>query len=335
MKAYVMGRDQGLDALKKIERDIPKPGPGEILVEVKANSVNYRDYLTISNAAARGITEERIPNSDGAGIVAEVGMGVTAYKKGDPIVGCFFQNWISGPIHNGAMGSALGGPIDGMLAEYVILKEQGVLPKPAHLTFEEAATLPCAALTAWNCLIEKGEARTGNTALLLGTGGVSIFSLQLAKASGIRTIITSSSDEKLARAKEMGASETVNYRTIPDWEKAVQELTGGKGVDVVVEVGGAGTLEKSIEAVRVGGRISLVGVLTGGQIDPTSIMRKSIRLEGIYVGPRDMFLRMNDALLHNDIHPVIEKTIPFEDAVEAYKLMESGKHFGKIVITFP
>ncbi|MBL4907701.1 MAG: NAD(P)-dependent alcohol dehydrogenase, partial [Sneathiella sp.] len=258
MKAYVIGKGQGLDALKKMERDVPKPGPGEILVKMKANSINYRDLLTIKGAAARGITEERIPNSDGAGIVEEIGAGVTTFKKGDPVVGCFFQDWTNGPIQNSTMVSALGGPIDGVLAEYVVLKERGALPMPSHLSFEEAATLPCAALTAWNCLIEKGEARAGNTALLLGTGGVSVFSLQFAKANGIRTIMTSSSDEKLARVKDMGASETINYRTTTDWEKAVQELTDGVGVDVVVEVGGAGTLGKSVESVRVGGTVSLV-----------------------------------------------------------------------------
>lgn len=335
MEAYVIGDGQGLNALKRVERQIPVPGPGEILVQVKANSINYRDYLTIKNAASRGITGERIPNSDGAGIVAEVGAGVTEFEKGDRVVGCFFQDWQSGSISTSVMASAMGGAIDGMLAEYVILKERGALPVPAHLSFEEAATLPCAALTAWNCLIEKGEAKAGSTALLLGTGGVSVFSLQLAKANGIRTIVTSSSDEKLARVKDMGATETINYKTTPDWEKAVLELTGGNGVDVVVEVGGAGTLEKSVESVRVGGTISLVGVLTGGKIDPTAIMRKSVKLQGIYVGPRDMFSRLNAALTHNEIHPVIEDVFSFEDALEAYKLMESGKHFGKIVISLP
>ncbi|MEH6402101.1 MAG: NAD(P)-dependent alcohol dehydrogenase [Sneathiella sp.] len=335
MKAYVIAQGQGLDALQLRDRDVLKPGPGEILVKMKASSINYRDFLTINNASARGITEERIPNSDGAGIVEEVGSGVTSYKSGDRVVGCFFQEWVSGPITTKTMASALGGPIDGVLAEYVVFKENGLLPMPEHMSFEEASTLPCAALTAWNCLIETGGATAGSTALLLGTGGVSVFSLQLAKACGIRAIVTSSSDEKLARAHEMGASEMINYRTTPDWERRVQELTGGAGVDVVVEVGGAGTLEKSVEAVRVGGTISLVGVLTGGKIDPTAIMRKSVRLQGIYVGPQAMFAKLNAALVQNKIHPVIDEVVPFEDARKAFELMQSGAHFGKIVIAMP
>jgi NADPH:quinone reductase-like Zn-dependent oxidoreductase len=335
MKAYVITEGKGLDALQLKERDIPKPGPGEILVRMKASAINYRDFLTINSASSRGITEERIPNSDGAGVVEEVGAEVTVFKSGDRVVGCFFQDWIDGSINDRTMASALGGPIDGVLAEYAIFKENGALPVPAHMTLEEASTLPCAALTAWNCLIEKGGATVGSTALLLGTGGVSIFALQMAKACGIRTIVTSSSDEKLARVEKMGANEVINYSKIPDWERRVKELTGGHGVDVVVEVGGAGTLEKSVESVRVGGTISLVGVLTGGQIDPTSIMRKSVCLQGIYVGPKNMFEKMNAALVHNNIHPVIDEVVQFSEARKAYELMESGAHFGKIVISMP
>jgi NADPH:quinone reductase-like Zn-dependent oxidoreductase len=333
LKAYVIDAEGGLDGLKVIERDIPKPGPGEVLVRLKANAINYRDLMTIKHAGSRGISELRIPNSDGAGIVEETGSGVSKFAVGDHVVGTFFQNWTSGPIFDEVMGSALGGPIDGLLCEYAVLKEDGLLPMPIHLSFEEAATLPCAGLTAWNCLIEAGGARAGDTALLLGTGGVSILAQQLAAASGIKTILTSSSDEKLARASELGANTLVNYRTHPDWEQEIMKLTDGHGVDLVVEVGGAGTLEKSIDAVRIGGHISLVGVLTGGMIDPTSIMRKSIRLQGIYVGPRDMFARMNSALSHNNIHPVIDSMFDFKDAKYAYRLMESGQHFGKIVIT--
>jgi NADPH:quinone reductase-like Zn-dependent oxidoreductase len=335
MKAYVITEGKGLDALQLKERDIPKPRPGEILVRMKASAINYRDLLTINFASSRGITEERIPNSDGAGVVEEVGEGVTVFKSGDRVVGCFFQDWIAGSITDLTMASALGGPIDGVLAEYAIFKENGALPVPAHMSLEEASTLPCAALTAWNCLIEKGGATVGSTALLLGTGGVSIFALQMAKACGIQTIVTSSSDEKLARVEKMGANEVINYRKTPDWERRVKELTGGHGVDVVVEVGGAGTLEKSVESVRVGGTISLVGVLTGGQIDPTSIMRKSVCLQGIYVGPKNMFEKMNAALVHNHTHPVIDEVVGFSEARKAYELMESGAHFGKIVISMP
>ncbi|MFT6559443.1 zinc-dependent alcohol dehydrogenase family protein [Sneathiella sp.] len=334
MKAYVIGEGSGLEALTLVERDVPKPGPGEILVRMKANSINYRDLLTIKNAGARGITDQRIPNSDGAGIVEALGEGVTHYQAGDRVVGCFFQDWVSGPITEKTMMSALGGPIDGVLAEYVVLKEQGVLPIPESLSFEQAATLPCAAVTAWNCLIEKGEANAGDIALLLGTGGVSIFAQQIAKFCGIQTIVTSSSDEKLERVKKLGASTLINYRDQPDWENAVLEATNGKGVDVVIEVGGAGTLAKSVEAVRIGGTVSLVGVLTGGTIDPTSIMRKSVKLQGIYVGPQDMFAKLIRAIDYNELNPVIEETVAFDNAKDAYRLMESGQHFGKIVIAF-
>lgn len=333
MKAWVISGEGGIDGLQMIERDIPKPDPGEILVRLKANSINYRDLSTIKNAGARGITGERIPNSDGAGIVEEVGPGVTTFKTGDRIVGTFFQNWLSGGIHDDVMPSALGGPIDGLLCEYALLKETGALPIPEHLSFEEAATLPCAGLTAWHCLIDGGKAQAGQTALLLGTGGVSIFAQQIAKASGIRTILTSSSDDKLERAKMLGADVLINYRDHPNWEEKVMEATDGQGVDLVVEVGGAGTLEKSIASVRVGGRISLVGILTGGQMDPTSIMRKSITLQGIYVGPRDMFARLNAALQQSKIHPVIDATVDITDAKEAYRMMEKAGHFGKIVVT--
>ncbi|WP_288903404.1 NAD(P)-dependent alcohol dehydrogenase [uncultured Sneathiella sp.] len=333
MKVWVISGDGGIDGLQMIERDVPKPGPGEILVRLKANSINYRDLATIKNAGARGIKGQRIPNSDGAGIVEEVGPGVTAFAAGDRVVGTFFQNWLSGSIHDGVMPSALGGPIDGLLCEYALLKEWGALHVPAHLSFEEAATLPCAGLTAWHCLIDGGKARAGQTALLLGTGGVSIFAQQIANASGIRTILTSSSDEKLARAQSLGADVLINYRNHPNWEEKVMEATDGRGVDLVVEVGGAGTLEKSVASARVGGRISLVGVLTGGQMDPTSIMRKSITLQGIYVGPRDMFERMNAALVQNKIHPVIDASVEFKDAKEAYRMMEKAGHIGKIVVT--
>lgn len=333
MKAYVIDGSGGIDALKEIERPVPKPGPGEVLVRMKASAINYRDLSTIKNAAARGITSPRIPNSDGAGLVEEVGVGVTAFKAGDRVTSCFFENWMAGGIDAGKMAGALGGAVDGVLAQYVILKETGVIHMPAHLSFEEAACLPCAGLTAWNCLLEAGGALPGSQVLLLGTGGVSIFAQQMAHAAGIRTILTSSSEEKLARAKELGANETINYRDIPNWEEKVLELTSGRGVDVVVEVGGAGTLEKSVASVRVGGRISLVGILSGGQMDPTSIMRKSVRLQGIYVGPRDMFARMNASLEASDIHPVVDEVIDFSKSPDAYRLMESARHFGKIVIS--
>jgi len=231
------------------------------------------------------------------------------------------------------MASALGGALDGVLAQQVVLREGGLVSVPEHLSFEEAATLPCAALTAWHSLVEVSQVKAGETVLLLGTGGVSVFALQFAVMHGARAIVTSSSDAKLARARDMGAWQTINYKDTPDWDKAVMDLTGGRGVDHVVEVGGAGTLGKSIEAARVGGRIGLIGVLTGGQINPTAMMRKSLRVQGIYVGSRTMFEAMNRAISARELRPVIDRTFPFDDARAAYHHMRGASHFGKIVVT--
>jgi NADPH:quinone reductase-like Zn-dependent oxidoreductase len=331
MKAWQIVTD-GIDALRLADLEVPAPGPGEVRVKVEASSINYRDLMTIKHAAARGIPLPRIPNSDGAGTVTAVGPGVTGIAVGDRVASCFFQDWTDGACSPEAMASALGGALDGVLAEEVVLKADGVVPVPAHLSTLEAATLSCAALTAWNALVEVGRLKAGDTVLLLGTGGVSIFALQFATAMGARVILTSSSDAKLERARAMGAAETVNYRANPDWQKAVLDLTGGRGVDVTVEVGGPGTLARSVEATRVAGRIALIGVLTGGTIDPTLIMRKSITLQGVYVGSRRMFREMNKALELHSIKPVIDHTVPFADARAAYHAMEAAGHFGKIVI---
>jgi NADPH:quinone reductase-like Zn-dependent oxidoreductase len=332
MRAYEIVSDGGVDALALNERQSPAPGTGEILVAVRASSINYRDLSTIEDPVARGIQYPLIPNSDGAGEVISVGPGVTRFKTGDRVAGCFFQNWQDGRITATAMASALGGAVDGVLAEEVVLGEAGAVQIPAHMSYEEAATLPCAGLTAWNCLVEKGRLRAGQTALFLGTGGASIAGLQIAKLMGARAIITSSSDEKLERAREFGADDLINYRKIPDWEDRVLELTNGAGVDVTIETGGGGTLEKTIEATRIGGTISLIGVLTGGTINPTSVMRKSIRLQGVYVGNRRMFEDMNAAFSVNQVHPVIDRVFDFEDARSAYHAMRAAGHFGKLVI---
>jgi len=332
MRAYEIVTDGGVDALALNERQSPQPGKGEILVDVRASSINYRDLATIEDPVSRGIAYPRIPNSDGAGEVIAVGAGVSEFKSGDRVAGCFFQNWSDGRITSTAMASALGGAIDGILAEQALLSEAGSVHIPVHMSFEEAATLPCAALTAWNCLLEQGGLKAGNTALFLGTGGASIAGLQIAKMLGARTIITSSSDEKLERAKYLGADELINYRRTPDWEAQVLEKTDGVGVDVTIETGGGGTLEKTIEATRVGGTISLIGVLTGGTINPTAVMRKSIRLQGVYVGNRRMFQDMNAAFAVNQIHPVIDQVFDFEDARAAYHAMRAAGHFGKLVV---
>ena len=332
MKVWQIVGDGGIDALEPAERPSPEPGPGQIRVRVRANSINYRDLSTVRAPAQRGFAFPRVPNSDGAGDVTAVGPGVSGIAEGDRVAGCFFQNWAAGDISAAAMASALGGALDGMLAEEVVLNAQGVVPVPASLDYAEAATLPCAALTAWNALVERGGLKAGETVLLLGTGGVSIFALQFCALIGARAIVTSKSDDKLGRARDMGAWRTINYARTPDWAGAVQEMTGGAGVDHVVEVGGGGTLAQSIEAVRIGGHIAMIGVLTRGSVDPTPVLRKSIRLDGIYVGSRAMFLDMNAAIVAGGVKPAIDRRFSFADAREAYRCMEAAGHFGKIVI---
>ncbi len=334
MKVWQIVDEGGIDALQLAERPSPEPGPGQIAVRVRANSINYRDLNTVRTPGRVGLAFPRIPNSDGAGEVIAVGEGVAGLAAGDRVAGCFFQNWAAGAISEAAMESAQGGPIDGMLAEEVVLNAHGVVPVPAHLDFAEAAALPCAALTAWNGLAVSGGLKAGDTVLLLGTGGVSIFALQFCVLMGARAIVTSKSDDKLARTRDMGAWRTINYSETPDWAGAVKDLTGGGGVDHVVEVGGGGTLEQSIEAVRVGGHIAMIGVLTQGAANPMPILRKSIRVQGIYVGSRAMFLDMNAAIEAGDLKPVIDRRFAFADAPDAYRCMEAAGHFGKIAIEF-
>jgi NADPH:quinone reductase-like Zn-dependent oxidoreductase len=333
MRAYEIVSPDGIDALRLADRPEAKPGPGEVLVRIRASALNYRDLMTIVDPVSRAIPYPRIPNSDGAGEVLAIGAGVTRFAPGDRVAGTFFQRWDDGPITADAMASAQGGALDGVLAEQVVLAERGLVHVPDHLSFEEAATLPCAALTAWHALIEKGTLKAGQTVLLIGTGGVSIFALQFAALHGARPIVVSSSDAKLARARELGAWQGVNYRDQPDWDRAVLELTDGQGVDHVVEVGGAGTLERSIGACRVAGHIALIGVLSGGQINPALIMRKSLRVDGIYVGSRAMFEAMNRAIAAAGLRPVIDRQFGFDQARDAYHHMRGASHLGKIVVS--
>ncbi|MCY3855060.1 MAG: NAD(P)-dependent alcohol dehydrogenase [Rhodospirillales bacterium] len=334
MRAWQIEGDGGIDALALVERPRPEPGPGEILVRVTANAINYRDLSTIRDPLSRGFQLPRIPNSDGAGVVEAVGPGVTTVQPGMAVTTTFFQDWEDGGCTPAAMASALGGAREGVLAEYVVLSAQGVLPKVPDLSDEEAACLPCAALTAWNAIFETAALRPGDTVLLLGTGGVSMFALQFAATAGIRAIMTSSSDRKLEEAAALGAAHGINYREVDDWPAVVRDLTGGQGVDGVVEVGGPGTLQKSLDAVRVGGAVALIGILTGGTIDPLPVMRKSVRLNGVYVGSRRMFRDMNRAIEKHAIRPRISEVVPFNEAREAYRLMASQQHMGKIVIKF-
>jgi NADPH:quinone reductase-like Zn-dependent oxidoreductase len=333
MKAYEISDAKGIDNLKMVERATPKPGHGQVLVLVRSTSLNYRDLVTVKGTLPRSIKRPLIPLSDGAGEVVEVGPGVTSVKVGDRVAGIFMQTWLAGPPLSSYGRSALGGALDGMLAEHVVLDEDGVVHIPAYMTYDEAASLPCAAVTSWNALVTEGHVKSGNTVLVMGTGGVSIFALQFARMHGARVIATSSSDEKLKRLTKMGAAGVINYKTTANWEDRVLELTDGEGVDHVVEVGGAGTLAKSFKAVKTGGRISLIGLLSGAsEVNPTPILLKGACIQGIFVGSREMFEEMNRALAMNDIHPVIDKVFPFEQAREAWRYLESGAHFGKVCI---
>ena len=334
MRAWEIISPDGVDALNLAERPQPEPGPGQVAIKVHASSINYRDLTTIEDPVPRGLPFPTVPNSDAAGEVVAVGAGVTSLAPGDKVMSCCFEDWAGGPITQAAMNSALGGARQGVLAEHVVLDAGGVIATPAHLDFREAATLPCAGLTAWHALTRPAPVLPGETVLLLGTGGVSVFAQQFCNMMGARTIVTSSSDEKLARMRELGAADGVNYRTTPEWDARVLELTGGVGVDRVVEVGGPGTLQRSINAVCVGGAISLIGVLTGagGEIVPTNLMRKSISLRGIYVGSYDMFAEMNRAISAHQLKPVVSETFAFDDAKSAYHRMRGAGHFGKMVI---
>jgi NADPH:quinone reductase-like Zn-dependent oxidoreductase len=336
MKVYeVVKGCTTLDGLRKAERPEPKPGPHEVLIHVRATSLNYRDHMVIVGQYFGGaVSRDTVPLSDGAGEVVSTGPGVTRFKTGDRVAGTFFQVWVDGPRTK--FYPALGVPLDGMLSEYVALHEDGVVAIPAGLSFEEAATLPCAGVTAWSALMVLGtRIKAGDTVLCLGTGGVSTHAMQFANAAGAKVIITSSSDEKLARARGLGASETINYKTHPEWHKEVARTTGGRGVDCIVEVGGVGTLSRSYEALGFGGKIALIGFLAGfaGEQNPAGLMMKAGNLHGIGVGSTAMFEDMNRAIEVNGIKPIVGKVFPFDDAVEAFRQFAAGDFFGKVVIT--
>ncbi|MDQ2711638.1 MAG: NAD(P)-dependent alcohol dehydrogenase [Acidobacteriota bacterium] len=335
MKAFEI-REFGIDNLALVDREIPRPGPGELLVKLRAASLNYRDYMAVKGTYNPKMRRPTIPLSDGAGVVEAAGGGVTRFKQGDHVAAIFMQKWIDGPPTKEKGNSALGGSVDGVAREYAVFSEEGLVPIPSGLTDEEAAALPCAAVTAWHALFEHTHPVPGEIVLLQGTGGVSIFALQFAVAAGLRTIITSSSDEKLERARALGAAETINYKSDPDWDEAAKRLTGGEGVDHIIEVGGSDTLPRSLRAVKAGGTISVIGALSGANptVSPVSLLMNSVRMQGIYVGSRAMFERMNRAIELHKIKPVVDKTFNWTDLKEALRHMETQSHFGKICLNF-
>jgi NADPH:quinone reductase-like Zn-dependent oxidoreductase len=335
MKAFEINQF-GVDNLTLTERAEPQPQPTEVLVKFHAASLNYRDLMMVEGRYNPKLKMPLVPLSDGAGEVVAVGAEVTKWKTGDRVTPIFMQGWHDGEITQQKARTALGGDLDGVLREYGAFDEQSLVRIPDHLSYEEAATLPCAAVTAYNALYESGRVKAEDTILLQGTGGVSIFALQLVSFYGCRMIITSSSDEKLERARTLGADDLINYREREDWDRAVLDLTEKRGVDHVVEVGGAGTLQKSVNAVKTGGHIALIGVLSGkGEFNPTTVLMKAVRLQGIYVGSRQMFEQLNLLLCqHQYLKPVIDRTFAFEETREALRYLESGSHFGKIVIKY-
>ena len=322
--------------LELVTKPDPQPGAGEVVVRVRACSLNYRDLVMLRNERKLPVGG-LIPLSDGAGEVVAVGAGVSTRSQGERVVADFFRRWPHGRFNKMAMDSAQGGAVDGMLSELVVLPAEALTPIPDHLSFAEAATLPCAALTAWNALVTRGNLRAGDSVLALGSGGVSIFALQIAHAFGASVIATTSSPNKVQRLKALGANYVIDTSARPDWETAVFELTNKHGVDHVIEVGGVGSLERSIKAVAHAGHIALIGVLAGAQ-PPTnlfSLAHKNINLSGIYVGSIEHFEVMNRFFAAHKIHPVIDRTFAFADAAKAYDYLASGSHIGKVVITLP
>lgn len=334
MKAYQITGTASLNSLQLATLPVPQAGPGEVLLRIRAVCLNYRDYMNVMGI--KGVTGPipRIPCSDGAGEVVSVGEGVTEWKAGDRVVVPFMPSWLEGDYSQAHASKALGGAIDGLLRENATVRAESLLAAPAHLTLEEAATLPCAAVTAWDALHVRGQLKAGETVLILGTGGVSVFALQFAKLAGAQVLATTSSDEKAQRLLALGADAVHNYKKDPAWDDWALEQTGKRGVDKVIEIGGSETLNRSLKATRFGGHIALIGVLTGtsGEVQTVQILRKGIRLDGIYVGSRDMFAQMLAEIERVKLHPVIDSTYDFEHAAEAFQRLESGRHFGKIVI---
>ena len=332
MKAVQIERF-GIDELAFNEIDRPTPIAGEVLVRMRASSLNYRDLMMVEGTYNSRLKLPLVPFSDGAGEVVEVGEGVSRWKVGDRVCPIFMQGWVDGELDYSKSKSTLGGDLDGCLREYAAFNEAGLVRIPDHLSFEEAACLPCAGVTAWNALMVSGGLQKGDTVLCQGTGGVSLFALQFAKAAGAEVTITSSSNDKLERAKGLGAHHVINYREREDWDTVALELTNKRGVDHVVEIGGPGTLQRSMRAVKTGGHIAVIGVVAGkGEFTNVPIFMKALKLIGVFVGSRVMFEDMNRFVTDKSIRPVVDSTFEFDQVRDALELMKSGGHFGKIIV---
>jgi NADPH:quinone reductase-like Zn-dependent oxidoreductase len=335
MKAYELQPREGFDSLTLVDRPSRELGPDDVRVSVRAVSLNFRDLVVARGARSR--KAPLVPASDGAGEVVEVGPQVTRFRPGERVVASFFPTWVDGPLSDHHHARALGGGQDGMLAEEVVLPERAWLPVPDSLSFEAAATLPCAGVTAYHALFEAAALKPGDTLLVQGTGGVSIFALQLARTAGAEVILTSSSPTKRERALSMGAAHVIDYKADPKWGESARGLTGGRGVDLVVEVGGPGTFDQSVAALRYGGTMSILGILTGtrGEVNTYGVFHKTLRIAGIYVGSVTMFESLLRAVQAGPIEPVIDRSFTFGEARAAYDHLASGSHFGKVVITLP
>ena len=332
MKAFELSPEEGFDALKLVERARPRLGEGDVRVRVRAVSLNYRDLMVARGSKKRA--KRIVPVSDGAGEVVEIAHGVQRLAVGDRVAASFFPTWLDGPFAEEHHANALGGSLDGMLAEEVVLPERAWVRIPSRYSFEQGSTLPCAGVTAWHALFEAATLRPGDAVLVQGGGGVSTFVLQLARAAGARVIATSSSPDKRARLEQMGASATIDYTADAKWGDTARAAAGNGGIDLVVEVGGAGTFDQSIASLRYGGRMSLLGILAGtqGPINTYAIFHKNIRVQGVYVGSVAMFQRLVRVLAESSIDPVIDRIFAFEETRAAYEHLASGTHFGKVVI---
>ncbi len=335
MRVFQIQDDWGFEHLKLAERPEPRPGPHEVLLRMKASSLNYRDLL-VPNRGYGSFTGNLplVPLSDGVGVVIDVGAGVTRVKAGDRVCPCFQQGWIAGPPDLERLTRTLGGPVDGTMSELMCLPDYGMVKVPAYLSDLEAATLPCAALTAWSALVTHDAIGPGSKVLVQGTGGVAIFALQFAKLLGAHVTVISSSDEKIARVRAMGADAAINYRTTPEWAKATREITGGRGYDHIVELGGEKTLPQSLICIRPGGTLSMIGVLSGGTLSAQlgRVVTRQVRLQGVTVGHRDGFEAMLRALEQHELKPVIDKVFEFAELKEAMTYLKTGAHFGKVCI---